>query len=141
MTVVKKAIQERIYKLKLVLVASSLISIGLLLSIISDWLESIDAMQIVVAASSNLADALFVTGAIGLAIDYFTNKEKIAADLERTRRVLKELTPEFVDAVIDGFRVNRTDLQRVSTPELLDEIATNVLSMRLGDDQFAREIY
>lgn len=33
------------------------------------------------------------------------------------------------------------DLKRVANPELLDDIASNVMSLRLGDEQFAREIY
>ena len=29
----------------------------------------------------------------------------------------------------------------MATPELLDDIAANVMALRLGDEQFAREIY
>jgi len=45
------------------------------------------------------------------------------------------------DAVVKGFTVQPDDLRRVAKPELLDSIAANVLGIRLGDEQFAREIY
>ena len=35
----------------------------------------------------------------------------------------------------------QADLARVATPELLDGIAANVMALRLGDEQFARELY
>ena len=45
------------------------------------------------------------------------------------------------DAVVEGFAIHPEDLKRVATPELLDDIAANVMALRLGDEQFAREIY
>lgn len=43
--------------------------------------------------------------------------------------------------MIEGFAVQADDLRRVASPELLDSIATNVLSLRLGDSEFASELY
>lgn len=137
----KVTLLARIYRLKLILTGIVLVVLGLLVSALSDRLASQSVANPLVALVRGFSDVLLVTGAIGIAIDFFTGRDKDAADTERTRRVLKELTPDFVDAVIDGFRVNKKELQRVATPELLDEIATNVLSLRLGDDEFAREIY
>ena len=45
------------------------------------------------------------------------------------------------DALVEGFAIHPEDLKRVATPELLDDIAANVMALRLGDEQFAREIY
>ena len=45
------------------------------------------------------------------------------------------------DAVVEGFAIHPEDLKRVATPELLDDIAANVMALRLGDEQFAREVY
>ncbi|MFD6516379.1 hypothetical protein [Rhodococcus sp. NPDC060176] len=137
----KEHLLDRIYRLKLILTGIAFVAMGLFASALSDWLASQNMANALVALVRGLSDVLLVTGAIGIAIDFFTGRDKDAADTERTRRVLKDLTPDFVDAVIDGFRVNKKELQRVATPELLDEIATNVLSLRLGDDEFAREIY
>jgi hypothetical protein len=132
----------RIYHLKLIIVGVVLVLAGLLVSLLADWLAaSTCAPHLLTAVLNSLSDVLLVTGAIGIAVDFFTGRDKEAADVERTRSVLKELTPEFTDAVVKGFAVGSDDLQRVASPELLDSIATNVLALRLGDRQFASEIY
>jgi len=45
------------------------------------------------------------------------------------------------DAVLEAFAANHEDLERVATPELLDNLIANGLAMRLGDQQFASGIY
>lgn len=132
---------QRIYRLKLVIVGLLLAILGVAGSAVTQWLTAIGAPTLAVAIVSGLADVLLVTGAIGIAVDLFTGRDKDAADSERTRSVLKELTPDFTDAVLKGFASSPDDLRRVATPELLDDIAVNALSLRLGDDQFASEIY
>ena len=43
--------------------------------------------------------------------------------------------------MINGFAIHKADLVRVATPELLDNIAANAMALRLGDEQFVRELY
>jgi hypothetical protein len=43
--------------------------------------------------------------------------------------------------VLEAFAANHEDLERVATPEMLDQIISNSLALRLGDEQFASEIY
>lgn len=131
----------RIYRLKLLVLGLTFLVLSILLSLAAEWLVATDTPGQVIAVVNALADVLLVTGAIGLAVDFFTGRDKDAADTERTRAVLKELTPDFTDAVLTGLAVDKSDLERIASPELLDDIATNTLSLRLGDDQFAREIY
>lgn len=131
----------RIYRLKLLVLGLTFLILSILLSLTADWLSSTDAPHQLTAVINALSDVLLVTGAIGLAVDFFTGRDKDAADTERTRTVLKELTPDFTEAVLKGLAVDKSDLERIASPELLDDIATNALSLRLGDDQFAREIY
>ena len=131
----------RLYRTKLLALGALLVVLGLVASLLGDWLESRNATHLLVALAQGLADVLVVAGLLGVAVDFFTGRDKDAADTERTRRVLKELTPDFTDAVVKGFAVHPDDLKRVANPELLDDIAANVLSLRLGDEQFAREIY
>ncbi|MCW2784004.1 MAG: hypothetical protein JWP74_521 [Marmoricola sp.] len=88
-----------------------------------------------------LGSTLFVTGALVNVWDYVDGRDKEHRENDRIRRLLKEAAPEFRDAVVEGFAVSPEDLARVATPELLDSIATNVLSLRLGDRQFASELY
>lgn len=37
------------------------------------------------------------------------------------------------DAVIEGFRFQNGNLERITTPQLLDELAENGLGLRFGD--------
>lgn len=131
----------RIYRLKLLVIGTLLVLLGLLMSLLGDWVESRHVAHLLVACARSLSDVLVVTGGFGIAIDFFTGRDREAADIARTRAVLRELTPDFTDAVVKGFAVELDDLRRVATPELLDGIATNVLALRLGDHQFAEEIY
>ena len=135
------ALLERIYRLKLVIAGTLFVLLGLLVSLFGDWLETERAARLLIACVRSLSDVLVVTGGFGIAIDFFTGRDKEAADVERTRSVLKELTPDFTDAVLKGFAVERDDLKRVANPALLDGIATKVLALRLGDRQFAEEVY
>ncbi len=64
-----------------------------------------------------------------------------ARDTERLQRVLTDSAPALRDAVINGFAFEPKDLARVATPEVLDQLITNGLALRLGDASFAHEIY
>ncbi|MEO6473382.1 MAG: hypothetical protein ABIR57_15320 [Aeromicrobium sp.] len=133
---------HRIYKLKTTIVALVSFGVGIALLVLSrtaandpslDWLAFWPLGEI--------GGTLTAAGMFGIAWDYVDGQDKEAREDERIRRLLKESAPEFRDAVVQGFAVNSEDLQRVATPELLDGIATNVLALRLGDRQFAEEIY
>lgn len=133
------SILNRLHRLKVLFVGAVLIIGGLALRLSADALGFDN--EIVESILLALADALVVSGGIGLAIDYFTGKERDAANLAATRATLRELTPDFTDAVVKGFAVTPADLRRVATPELLDSLAINAMGLRLGDSDFAREIY
>jgi hypothetical protein len=45
------------------------------------------------------------------------------------------------DAVVAGFAFEPETLSRVATPEVLDQIATNALALRLDDPTFAADFY
>jgi hypothetical protein len=132
---------ERIYRLKLLALGALLVLGGLVASIGADSLRANSSSHLLTALVQALSDVMVVTGGFGIAVDFFTGRDKDAADTDRTRAVLKELAPDFTDAVLRGFAVQLDDLRRVATPELLDAIATNALALRLGDARFAAEIY
>lgn len=90
---------------------------------------------------SEVGGTLLVAAILGLGLDYFTNKDKEAHDTERLRKVLAESAPAIRDAVIDGFAFGHNDLARVSNPETLDNVIRNSLALRLGDKDFAEEVY
>lgn len=88
-----------------------------------------------------LGGVLVGAGVLGIAWEYFDGRDRERRDDARVRRLLKEAAPDFRDAVVRGFAVESDDLRRVATPELLDSITGNALGLRLGDNEFAREIY
>jgi uncharacterized membrane protein len=133
---------QRIHRLKAMLLAlvSLLLGIGLLaLARLVD--ASASLTWLAYWPVSEIGGTLAAAGIFGIAWDYVDGRDKEVREDERVRRLLKESAPYFRDAVVQGFAVDTADLQRVATPELLDQIATNVLSLRLGDPQFAEEVY
>ncbi|NUJ88821.1 hypothetical protein HOW07_12470 [Plantibacter sp. MCCC 1A11337] len=134
--------RQRIYKLKVTIVALVSLGIGIGLQVVANYagrtpgLEWVDFWQV-----GSIGGTLFAAGLFGIVWDYFDGKDKEAREDERIRRLLKESAPAFRDAVVRGFGVESDDLKRVATPELLDSIATNALALRLNDRDFAREIY
>lgn len=132
----------QIYRLKLVVVGLLLALSGVLISVGGDWLDTNGlASHLILSILRGLSDVFLVAGAIGIAMDLLTGRSKDEADSARTRTAVKELAPDFTDAVVRGFAAAPDDLKRVATPALLDDLATNALGLRLGDAAFAREIY
>ncbi len=88
-----------------------------------------------------LGGILVGAGLLGIVWDYFDGNDRERREDSRLRRLLTESAPVFRDAVVQGFAVESEDLKRVATPELLDSIAGNALGLRLGDREFAGDIY
>lgn len=133
---------ERIHALKTTLVALGVFGVGVAILVVArttatdpswGWLSFWPLGE--------FGSILVGAGLLGIAWDYFDGKDKDARDTERLRRVLSEAAPNLRDAVVQGFAVDSDDLKRVATPALLDSIASNALGLRLGDSEFAREIY
>ena len=88
-----------------------------------------------------LGGTLFGAGLLGTFFEYTFRRDQQEATAEQFRAIIKEQAPTMRDAVVEGFAIHPDDLKRVANPDLLDQIASNVMSLRLGDEQFAREIY
>jgi hypothetical protein len=133
---------ERIYKLKATIVALVSFGFGIAFLILSRYVaETPSLWWLAFWPISEIGGTLTAAGLFGIAWEYVDGKDKEAREDERIRRLLRESAPAFRDAVVQGFTVSSDDLERVATPELLDGIAINVLALRLGDRQFASEIY
>jgi hypothetical protein len=133
---------HRLYRTKLVLLATTLLFVGLGLLIFGHWVQHAAGWQSLTNwPIIDIGSALFTTGLIGVAWQYIDGQDSEVRDTERLRRVLAESAPAMRDAVIQGFAFEPTDLAHVSTPEVLDRVITNGLAIRLGDAEFAREIY
>lgn len=80
-------------------------------------------------------------GLLSVWLDQYLKKTNNEADDLRFKHLFASQIPAMRDAVIESFAVGADDLRRVATPELLDQIITNSLGLRLGDETFAAEIY
>ena len=127
-------------KTKTVLLTVSLTLAGLLIIMLSRWLAKMTLgawgwLQDVPLAE--LGGGLVSAGLISPIFEYASQRDQE----RRFRQIIREEAPAMRDAVVEGFAIHPEDLKRVATPELLDDIAANVMALRLGDEQFAREIY
>jgi hypothetical protein len=133
---------QRIYRLKVTIVALVSIGVGIGLQVLAGYAtRTPSAAWLTFWPIAEIGGTLFAAGLFGIVWDYFDGKDKDQRDDARIRRLLEESAPAFRDAVVQGFAVESDDLKRIATPELLDDIATNALSLRLGDRTFASEVY
>lgn len=139
-----KPLAVRLRNAKGALLAVSLTLAGLLLMMLGNWTKGIELGAWSWLQSIPLTDigsTLLVAGLVGTIFDMALRRDQEEAVKQQFRDIIREQAPAMRDAVIEGFAINPNDLKRVANPELLDQIASNVMALRLGDDQFAREIY
>lgn len=135
---------KRLRKTKAFLLATSLTLAGVLLIMLNGWVSNLNlgvwdwlhALPI-----GELGGTLFGAGLLSTLFEYTFRKDQEEATIEQFRQIIHEQAPAMRDAVIERFAIHPEDLKRVSNPDLLDDIAANVMALRLGDEQFAREIY
>lgn len=135
---------KRLRKTKAFLLATSLTLAGILLIMLNGWMSNLNlgvwdwlhALPI-----GELGGTLFGAGLLSTLFEYTFRKDQEEATVEQFRQIIHEQAPAMRDAVVEGFAIHPEDLKRVSNPDLLDDIAANVMALRLGDEQFAREIY
>ncbi len=133
---------QRLYRTKLVLLATLLLSTGLALLIFAHWIDHLAGWRWLSNwPLTDIGSGLFTTGLLGVALQYFDGQDGETRATERLQRVISAAAPAMRDAVIDGFAFEPSELSRVATPETLDKIVTNGLAIRLGDASFANEIY
>lgn len=137
-------LNHRLRKLKAALLAVFLTLAGILLMMLNGWIEYLklgDWEWLHSVPLGELGGTLFGAGLLSTLFEYSFRKEQEEATVEQFRQIIHEQAPAMRDAVVEGFAIHPEDLKRVSNPDLLDDIAANVMSLRLGDEQFAREIY
>jgi hypothetical protein len=137
-------VHTSLHRTKMTLLGVLFAVIGILLIAAARWLQLLDLGAwdwLRAIPFSELGATLFGIGVVSTAYDYYTAKDAEANAKRRLRETLRDEAPVMRDAVIEGFAVKPDDLKRVATPELLDDLATNAMALRLGDEQFAREIY
>ena len=140
----KPSLHARLRKTKAAFLATALTLAGVLLIMLNGWLSGLnlgDWAWLHALPLGELGGTLFGAGLLGTLFEYSFRKDQEAATTRQFRQIIRDEAPAMRDAVIEGFAIRPEDLKRVANPELLDAIAANVMALRLGDEQFAREIY
>lgn len=140
----KSSLHARLRKTKAALLATVLTLAGILLIMLSGWLSGLnlgDWSWLHALPLGELGGTLFGAGLLGTLFEYSFRKDQEAAATRQFRQIIHDEAPAMRDAVIEGFRFNTDDLERIATPRLLDELAVNSLGMRFGDTAFGREVY
>ncbi len=133
---------QRIRNIKLALIAVSVSFVGFSLMVFARWLDGqLYLADLAFFPWGEVGGTLFTTGILGIGIDYLLGKDDEERADERLRRVLESQAPALRQAVINGFAFDADDLRRVATPDTLDRVMRNSLALRLGDTEFASEVY
>ena len=134
----------RLRKTKAALLATVLTLAGVLLIMLNGWLSGLNLggwSWLHALPLGEVGGTLFGAGLLGTLFEYSFRKDQEAATTRQFRQIIHDEAPAMRDAVIEGFRFNTDDLERIATPRLLDELAVNSLGMRFGDTAFGREVY
>lgn len=118
--------------------------VGIVLILIEHWISGVhlgDWAWLTSIPFGEFGGIFIGAGVLSTLFEYSFRKDQEEDTVERFRSIIKEQAPAMRDAVVEGFAIHPEDLRRVANPELLDDIASNVMALRLGDEQFAREIY
>ncbi len=140
----KPSLHARLRKTKAAFLATALTLAGVLLIMLNGWLSGLnlgDWSWLHALPLGELGGTLFGAGLLGTLFEYSFRKDQEAATARQFRQIIHDEAPAMRDAVIEGFRFNTDDLERIATPRLLDELAVNSLGMRFGDAAFGREVY
>ena len=140
----KSSLHARLRKTKAAFLATALTLAGILLIMLNGWLSGLslgDWAWLHALPLGELGGTLFGAGLLGTLFEYSFRKDQEAATTRQFRQIIHDEAPAMRDAVIEGFRFNTDDLERIATPKLLDELAVNSLGMRFGDAAFGREVY
>lgn len=132
----------RFQRLKLVLTSLVLTLVGIgLIAIGSTTTEAQPSGWASFVPWNELGGIIVGAGLLSIWIDYLFRREHEAMADRRLRQILHDHAPAMRDAVLQAFAADRNDLVRVATPDTLDRIISNSLALRLGDEQFAREVF
>lgn len=133
---------QRLHHTKMILSCLVLIIIGVILLAVGSNVDDAGAPRLVALMPwSELGGIMVGGGLLSVWLDRFLRREQEVIDELRLRRLFQEQAPAMRDAVLQAFAANHEDLERVATPEMLDQVITNSLALRLHDSQFADEIY
>ena len=137
---------QRLVNIKLLFGAFALAVFGVALMVLDSYLSTQSGIGLLALIPlSEIGGTLLVAGIIGIALDRWIDGDR-GAVLEKLvekvmLRVMGRLAPTLRDSVIQAFADNIDNLSVIATDEFLDQLARNALTLRLGDRDFAEDIY
>ena len=139
------SLYRRLLKTKAALLAVSFTLIGVLLIMLNAWLATLslgDWSWLHHLPLDEVGGPLLGAGLVSTILDYSYRRDQEDVAIQRTQQAIVELLPAKLWSVLcEGLTRHPGELARLTTPERLDDAAAAIMAQRLGDEQFAREIY
>ena len=136
---------RRLLKTKAALLAVSFTLIGVLLIMLNAWLATLslgDWSWLHHLPLDEVGGPLLGAGLVSTILDYSYRRDQEDVTIQRTQQAIVDLSPAKLWSVLcEGLTRHPAELARLTTPERLDDTAAAIMAQRLGDAQFAREIY
>ena len=136
---------RRLLKTKAALLAVSFTLIGILLIMLNAWLATLslgDWSWLHHLPLDEVGGPLLGAGLVSTILDYSYRRDQEDVAIQRTQQAIVDLSPAKLWSVLcEGLARHPGELARLTTPERLDDAAAAIMAQRLGDEQFAREIY
>ena len=136
---------RRLLKTKAALLAVSFTLIGILLIMLNAWLATLslgDWSWLHHLPLDEVGGPLLGAGLVSTILDYSYRRDQEDVAIQRTQQAIIDLSPAKLWSILcEGLAHHPAELARLTTPERLDDAAAAIMAQRLGDEQFAREIY
>ena len=136
---------RRLLKTKAALLAVSFTLIGILLIMLNAWLATLslgDWSWLHHLPLDKVGGPLLGAGLVSTILDYSYRRDQEDVAIQRTQQAIVDLSPAKLWSVLcEGLARHPAELARLTAPERLDDAAAAIMAQRLGDEQFAREIY
>ena len=136
---------RRLLRTKAALLAVSFTLIGVLLIMLNAWLATLslgDWSWLHHLPLDEVGGPLLGAGLVSTILDYSYRRDQEDVAIQRTQQAIVNLSPAKLWSVLcEGLARHPAELARLTTPERLDDAAAAIMAQRLGDAQFAREIY
>ena len=136
---------RRLLKTKAALLAVSFTLIGILLIMLNAWLATLSLggwSWLHHLPLDEVGGPLLGAGLVSTILDYSYRRDQEDVAIQRTQQAIVDLSPAKLWSVLcEGLTCRPAELARLTTPERLDDAAAAIMAQRLGDEQFAREIY
>lgn len=131
----------QLYRTKLTLLAVLLVVLGIGLMVGAKWLATRPGWRwLSTLPAVEIGSTLFIAGLLSIALNYFDGQDREVRDTERLGKAIENKAPAIVQAALDGMVASAGNVAVLSVGEQ-DQLIRNGLAARLGDAEFATEVY